>query len=478
MAANNKCQKAHHCNYHANIAYPLGKLKQFPKTISPVPKDGVIPNVIHQFSFQPENARPHRWMSTWQHKFCPATGFKYELWTWDRLKKDIGLFYCANLYNSSLMDESSLRMLALEVLESCGGYYIPLSTIFVGHETDPEAAAKIFGRGTGAMFESGSIVGSATHGCTAKILECYENGSADSTSSAQLPSSVVTDMKIGDDRAAFASFRYGSRHLGASRIYFASTDRGDAKAAASSSSAMIWAYDCQVPIFNLSSDAEVVSSINGADGRVVVITDSLFGAFSSLIDELAGVMYRFVEEETEWDYIVFNVEWETDSDGFEVYPCTSPFRSPTARYLGFIANKHVTKEVSTVNVEQVLAEYGSGKVFVASEKSRHTAKLASIYRTIPSIERACSWLAGYFPDFNRDSDEVHGDTLKGFRNGQIAFELQVDDEQRVMYRTWGSSGGIDCECKIQQGLNGLSVEWLRRYQDGQVMYETTGEFVH
>lgn len=189
------------------------------------------------------------------------------------------------------MDEDSLRMLALEVLESVGGYYVPLSTIFVGDETDPEAADKVFGGATSALFESGSIIGSPAHGCTAKILECYENGSAKPSSSAQLPSSVVTDMKIGDDKSAFASFKDGSRYLGASRIYFAPSDRGDPKAVASSSSAMIWAYDCQVPIFNLSSDAQVVSSINSAEGRVIVITDSLFGAFSSLIDELS---YNFV----------------------------------------------------------------------------------------------------------------------------------------------------------------------------------------
>ncbi|CAN8061701.1 unnamed protein product [Agarophyton chilense] len=475
VAANNKCRKAHQCKHHANLEYPLGKLRQFPSKHVPIFEDSVIPNIIHQFSFQPEHQRPKRWSGSWQQKFCPATKFKYELWTWDRLKKDIGLFYCANLYRKESMDNDSFKMLVLEVLEKYGGYYAPLTTVFTGDETDPEITEKIFGTGNGGFYERGSVFGAAPNTCALKILEWYNNGYAKASCSS-LPSTLVADMKIGDDKAAFAHFKDGSRFLGASRIYYFSPEQ-EQKSGLSASAAMVWAYDCQVPIFCLGSEEDTITSIREADGRVIVVTDSLFGAFSSVINELPGVMYRFENDRTDWEYIVFNVEWEADCDGFEVYSASCPFRSPTARYLGFIANSKTTKNLSSISIDEILGRFESGKVFVASEKSRHTAKLASIFRTMPSVENACQTLAGYYPSFERDQDEVHGNLFKGLRNGQVAFELQVDDEQRVMYRSWGSSGAIDIECKIQPGMNGLSVEWLRRYMDGHVMHETVGKFL-
>ncbi|KAI0563540.1 hypothetical protein FGB62_37g26 [Gracilaria domingensis] len=372
------------------------------------------------------------------------------------------------------MDNDSLRMLALEVLEKFGGYYVPLTTVFIGDENDPEVVEQVFGTGQGS-FHKGSMFGASPKTCASKILNWYNKGSAE-PSDRSLPSSLVADMRIGDDKAAFTSFKDGSRFLGASRIYYVSSGQ-EHKSNSSAAAAMVWAYDCQVPIFSFGSEEDTISSVNESDGRAIFITDSLFGAFSCVINELPGVMYRFDQDGTDWDFIVFNMEWEADSDGFEVYSASCPFRSPTARYLGFIANAHTTKDMSSISIDQILARFDSGKVYVASEKSRHTAKLASIFRTMPSIEYACQTLAGYFPSFARDHDEVHDNLLRGFRNGQVAFELQVDDEQRVMYRSWGHSGAIDCECKIQPGMNGVSVEFLRQYADGQVMHESAGKFL-
>lgn len=368
-------------------------------------------------------------------------------------------------------------MLALEVIQHYGGYYIPLTTTFAGNQNDPELAASLFGTEQQSFFKRGSIFGSVPSNCRKLIKDCYDSGAVEFRTEGALPPALVEDMNIGDEEAGFTAFKDGSRFLGAGRIFYAPRIEEDSKKAHSARAAMIWAYDCQVPVFNLESEDSVISCLNSTEGRAIVITNSLFGVFSSLVNELPGVMYRLDEEEKDWDYIVFNVEWEADKDGFDVYQAASPFRSPHARYLGFVANAKAATTVDSIDVEQILAQYESGRVFVASEKSKHSSKLDSIFRTMPLIDTAFQTLADHNPDFSRDYDEVHENLFKGFRHGQLAFELQVDEEQRVMFRSWASSGEIDCECRIQPSVNGIAIENLRRYQNGQVLYETSGEFL-
>lgn len=473
VARNNKCKKAHDCSHHANMDYPLGKLTQFPKGSPSIPKNAGIPKTIHQFSFQAESALPTRWTSTWSEQFCPANGFKYELWTWNRLKEEIGNFYCANLYQEGYMDAYSMKMLVLEVLQNRGGYYVPLTTVFVGEATDPEAVNRICGKSQYTTHQRGSVVGYALNTCVGRIKESYDSGEVIFGQDGDIaaPADVISDMCYGDEVASFAAFKNTSRFLGASEVYYTPTERATANAA------LLWAYDCQVPIFRYPTEGGVVSALNNSGKRAVVITDPEFGLYTSLVNEIPGVMYRLDQEGKDWDFIVLNVEWEVDEDGLAVYKATSPFRAPKARYLGFIANAHAAESVTSTNIETLLERHDTGQVFIASEKSMHTAKLANMFRAMPAISHACQTLADYEPNFYRDREEVMDNLLKGHRDGQIGFEMQVDDENRIMFRSWGDNGGIDCECKITPGMSGLTVEFLRIYHDQHVHYETSGAFV-
>lgn len=375
------------------------------------------------------------------------------------------------------MDSFCLQMLALEVLQSHGGYYVPLTTIFTGDENDVETSNAIFGSSTALQFGNGSIIGYPPGMCLEKIKECYDNGKVRYDVKTRLPKNVVSDMGFGDEVAAFAHFKSGSRFLGAGEMYDASDIEANSKLESAANAALIWAYDCQVPIFRYPSEQQVTSAIRTSKKRVVVITDDQIGLYPSLMNVLPGVMYRLDNElGQDWDFIVFNIEWEVDEEELAVYKACSPFKAPTARYLGFIANTEASQFIKSLSIENVLEQHGSGRVFVASEKSKHSAKLSSMLKSMPSIERAFQSLAGFTPSFERDDMEVQDNLLKGFRDGQIAFELQVDDEQRIMFRSW-YDGGINCECKILSGINGLSVEWLRYYEDHQLAYETSGTFV-
>ncbi|CDF33947.1 unnamed protein product [Chondrus crispus] len=477
VARNNKCKKAHDCNHHANIDYPLGKLKQFPAHVPPRATASEIPKVIHQFSFQGPDKLPERWTSTWSDNFCPANGFQYELWTWDKLKEEIGQFYCANLYAKDHMDAFSVNMLALEVLHRRGGYYVPLTTLFTGEATDPEAANLIFEQQDSATFGLGSIVGCATNSAAGKIKESYQNGYVTSDSHRDAPAHLVSDMRYGDEVASFASFKGTSRFLGASEMYYTPSPESDFGPMSTANSALLWAYDCQVPIFRIPEEKQMIPTLRESGKRAIVITSPEFGVHTSLVKEIPGVMYRLDQEGTEWDFIVINVEWEVDEDGLVVYKAASPFRSPKARYLGFIVNSHASDLVSSSNIETILERHDSGRVFVASEKSTHTSMTAKIFRAMPAITHACQTLAGYEPNFYRDRDEVMDNLLKGHRGDQIGFELQLDDQNRVMFRSWGENGGIDCECKVNPGMSGMAVEFLRIYHDQHVHFETSGAFV-
>lgn len=359
-------------------------------------------------------------------------------------------------------------MLALEIMDKFGGYYVPLTTVFTGKKKDAFHA-------DGPRFQSGSILGFAPGAALETLKKCYDTGQIVPSAYSPPSLSYVSDMGYSDAIAAFAQFKDGSRFLGAGEIYHVTDDKPDTGILSSANAALAWAYDCQVPVFRHSENA-ATAVIRESGKRVVVITDAMFAAFPSLINEIPGVMYRLDEEAKDWDFIVLNMEWEVDGEGLDVYAAASPFKAPTARYLGFIANTHASKDVISTNIETILERHGTGKVYVASEKSRHSAKVSSIYRTMALIEHACLTLANYTPNFTRDCDEVQDNLLKGLRGGQVGFELQVDDEQRVMFRSW-NKGSIDCECKVAAGVNGLSVEFLRCFEDGKVVHDIAGTVV-
>lgn len=476
VAENNRCRRAHHCSYHANTRYPLGKLKQFPESLALAEQSAAIPAVIHQFYFGPERAAPWRWMNTWRINFCPNKHFRYELWTWDRLEEEIGSFYCANLYERRHMDSFSIKMLALEVLANCGGYYVPLTTVFTECANSSNVVERLFGSGNCGAHQCGSIIGYAKGASIAKIKQSYDSGRAEFTNDASTlaPVALVTDMGYGDDIAAFAEFKETSRFLGANEIYYVPQLTSDLVEAANLHSVLLWAYDCQVPIFRCTEE-DAVRAVKKSGKRSIIITDSQFGLYRTLVDEIPGVMYRLEQEEENWDFIVLNVEWKVDEDGLAVYRACNACRAPTAHYLGFIVNNGTAEMVESTNVDRLLEQHSSGRVFVASMKSQHTERLASLYRALPTVSHAFKTLhEGFEPNFCRDYEEVMDNLFKGMRGHQVGFELQLDDQKRIMFRCWGDNGSINCECRIAPGIGGLFVEMLRVYEGQRVVCDRQG----
>lgn len=466
---NNRCRRAHDCSFHASIDYPLGKLCQFPDHIDEPSEDEPIPNVIHQFCFRGDEG-PVRWTRTWSDTFCQRFGFSYEAWTWDRLKTEIGSFYCANLYDPAKMDGFSARLLALEIINACGGYFVPLATMFVGDTCED---SDLFQNETG-IYRRGSVIGATAGACTSLIHSLYKRGSLkDGVQSPALPSYLVTDMRFSDAVAMTIDFPRGSRFLGAGEVHVMLSE-GGSSAFAMSSAALRWAYDCQVPVFlwfGCKASSVAADALRECSQRVVVLTDTAFVMLPQVATELPGALYRLDERGTAWDFMVFNSEWEADRDGFEEYVVTMPFRAPQAAYLGFVAQPGVMRHLAAAEVDKVLERFETGRVFVASLKSTQTRKASAAFAAVPLVERACRELTDFMPNFDRDVEEVEGGLVKGLRGGQVAFEIQAeDDEGRVMFRSW-DNGAIDCECKLLNGFDGVHVESLRCFRDGVVLHD-------
>lgn len=108
------------------------------------------------------------------------------------------------------------------------------------------------------------------------------------------------------------------------------------------------------------------------------------------------------------------------------------------------------------------------KLYVGVEKFEHNRDLSEIFSSIPAVQNAFSNLAGHQAPLEFDNYETHGTLLKGFKNGNLALEINADRERRIMYRAWNDDGGLNCEMKMQSSLSGDVVEWMRVYFAHQV----------
>lgn len=466
VSRNNKCKHAHGCSHHAGLNYAFGKLRQFPELPAVSEGPEAIPNTIHQIWLQ-DTPAPTRWMHTWEQDFCPSAGYQYELWTPTRLREQLAPLFCANLYANGRLDEHAMHLLALEILHVRGGYYVPLTTTF-----DKGAAS----RGQAASPTAAGVI--ATAGITAlhALKRAYDTG-LPAALDGSLPTHDVRAMRFSDTAVQMARFRRGSRFLGASSIEYAPAGMPDArKHRGGVAAALSWAYDCQVPLFR--GDAEsALRRIQNSDGRTVVVTDADFGLYSRLIDELPGILYRLDEQNTAWDFVVLNLEWLADADELAVYPASCGVLVPTSRYFGFVVNSGAGHLLDKLCVETVLRAFDCTAVTIASEKSPHGEQTAMVFRALPVLHDVCTRLADYVPDVARDYEETHGDVVKGFRDGQIAFELQVDEQGGVLFRSWRNCS-IDCECRFRPGVGGTDVEFLRCYDEGgRVLHDISAEHV-
>lgn len=463
------------CPYHSKKKdYPLGPLIPFPSDQSGSSRDPDTPKVIHQFRFT--DRAPTRWTSTWSEAFVNANpGWTYKSWNYDSLRK-LGGFFCSNMYppEGRHMDEDTILLLALEILYKQGGYYVPLSTTYNPAAGDASTCLPL----RGDIKSVDGIVGCppASPGALSAIRACYNTGKPSLPRSVSANGSIVR-QGFGDSIAAYASFPEGSRYLGASEIFFSSRTSAPRGAAGADISAMVFGYDCQVPCRMVST--EDLTAVRKCTTSAVFVTDAQMALYPNLFDVIPGFIYRAGNEFGHWDYIVVGMEWCAGRDGEDLFKACGPFRDEKMTYFAVICNDGnaaglpETFADSNAVTETVLGHFNNKNVLIGAVRFAETEEISSIYRSMPIVEHSFHKMCGHtIPSWDRDETEIHGRLLKGLRGGQLAFEISVDEEKRIMYRAFNPDGGLNCEAKINVGPAGRHVvEYGRVFFDHTIIFE-------
>jgi hypothetical protein len=479
---NNRCRRALDCPYHSKKTdYPLGAMLPFPKSAPGSSRDALVPNIIHQFRFNSRD-RPGRWISPWNDVFVKANpGWTHKLWTYESLKV-LGGFFCTNMYPPSgrQMDSDTIILLALEVLFKQGGYYVPLSTLYSGGAC-AEGKSGFPPNSTGdlAVYDSIICCPPRSAGALAAIKACYDKGKPRLPLSSSTGLSNITEQSYSDAITAYARFPEGSRFLGASELFF-STNTSSAKGATGAElSAMLFGYDSQVPCRTI--DSSSLALVRACRQQAAFIFDAQMALYPSMVDAIAGFIYKATQTCESWDYILVGMEWSAGVAEELFYKAIGPFRDQKVTYLALcISPGNATGlpesfEKSNDIAEHVLGHFDTKEVMVGVVRFADTEEVSSIYRAMPVVQSTFSQICNHdIPSWDRDETEIHGRLLKGLVGGQVSYEISADEENRIMYRAFNPDGGLNCEIKIIVGPAGRHlVDYARVFYDHAVVFEGT-----
>lgn len=382
------------------------------------------------------------------------------------------------------MDDETLALLAFEILCEEGGWIVPLSTLYVRSSVSPSVAAAPFPPSSllphDGLIVMGSIIGSVAGGkavldalwayfdtgkCKTHLLDALETPSS--------PASTVLDMQVSDSITSYTAFADGSRFLGAEKVFLWSESNIDQHTVAQ---VLLFAYDCQAPF-----QASVGSSLDALreTEESFVMFSPAIALYPQVMDAIPGFIHNAKEADPNWDYVLISLQWETGEDAEVLTRVASTQRGDGPQNLGVIVNagraSALPQNVSCLDeiVDAVLELHHTKNVYLGTVRHAHVKEVSVIFAAMPVIAQVFMKIAGHeIPSFERDETETHGNLLKGLRGGQLAFEISVDDERRIMYRAFNDDGGMNCECKIKQGLNGRHVvDHARVFFDSAIIYE-------
>lgn len=487
---NNRCRRALECPHHQKKTdYPLGAIRPFPAD-APAKSSAPMTRIIHQFRLS-DAAPPARWVASWD-AFCAENdGFEHKIWTHESLA-EVGEFFCANMYPAKAgrsMDEDTILLLALEILYKQGGYYVPLSTLYTGDSPSSKLGARkavddIHGLpvpSSGEVLRVGSMLASRAtgEGALAAIRACYDTGKPRLPPSNDARTSGIVNQGYGDDLVAYSSFAEKSQFLGAAEILFSTKTASPRGASGAEQSAIAFAYQCQTPLSPVSYGS--LSSVReaGTDVRTLFVTDAQMALYPGLFEAVPGFIYDAEQMEPDWSYILIAMEWETGVDEQVVCCAESKSRSDAATHVAVILREGKKSQLppsfegSDAIADWYLGKQGEEVVMFASVRFAHSEEVSALYRAMPVVASVFNTICGYsIPLWDRDETEIHGSLLKGFFGGQMAFELAVDQERRIMYRAFSPTGGLNCEIKINQGVGGRHVvDYARVFADHEVVFE-------
>lgn len=487
---NNRCRRALDCPYHkSKTDYPLGAIRPFPADM-PSQSSASMPRIIHQFCLS-DAAPPERWLASWD-AFCRTNeGFGHKVWTHENLA-ELGGFFCANMYppkGGRPMDEETILLLALEVLYKQGGYYVPLSFI---HLVDSGKGERGYGSGNPEMtglpeptgdevLRIGAIVGSrrGSRGALTAIKAFYDGGKTKLPPANDTRIPGILAQGCGDDIVAYASFAKKSQFLGAAEIMFCTETSSPRGAAGADQAAIAFAYQCQTPLMCVRYGSLEAVREHKRDVRTLFVTDAQMALYPVLFEAVPGFIYDAEQAEPDWKFILVSMEWETGVDEHVVYRANGSGLSGNSTCVAVILREGTKRllppsfDSSQAIADWCIARRDTDVVMCGVARFAHTEEVSAVYRAMPVVASVFQSICGHsIPSWDSDEREIHGSLLKGLVGGQMAFELAVDQEKRIMYRAFNPTGGLNCEIKINQGAGGRHVvEHARVFEDHQVVFE-------
>jgi len=464
----------------------MGPIVPFPEDEDSCEIKGDIPKVIHQVCFSKD--RPTRWIDTWKVNFCGANpGWKHRLWTYEDLRNEKEGYFCSHLYPDQHrhFDEDTLKMLMLEILYKHGGYYVPLTSIYDESSAD-NAGEKVFPpveKKNGALAGSnGGIVGSIKNGlaCMKMIKSTYSLGKMPKIhQSSTTTSTDVKPMDIADSTTAYLAYPTGSRYLGVSKVIVSNDTAADL------ASTIVYAYDAQVPIRICKTNDELLAAvIENSDESAVVLTDcgSNITRNPHVMDSIAGLIYQTEQTNKDWNYLTLSIQWNTGCSDHEIRAVNDAALPEELHCFGVVLNAGNSaddlvgsNDGNSHIIERILSMHSDKRVYSGIVKFTHDKCMSALYSSMPVVSEVFSKIANHtIPPWDcADEREMHGRLMKGTRNGgQLAFELNVDDNNNIFYRAFNDDGALNCEIRINQGLAGKHVvEHARVYYDHTIVYE-------
>lgn len=375
------------------------------------------------------------------------------------------------------MDRDTILLLAAEIVYKHGGYYVPLSCLYSPAEEPVDGCGL---PETRELARWNSVIAAPKQStATLRFIKKYYD-----TGILELPFSIISSnanvvsQGFDDSVVAYVDFPTGSRFLGASEIYFSAKKVSTQRSCGCIHSALTLAYDFQVPIRSVDDGDLTGLHASTQDLRKILVTDADVALLPNLFDTIPGFIHRAGQDANDWDFILIGVEWDCGVNEEALHRSTSHIRGNPSFFAVVLNNfsaRYLPESFDSGSevVDSVLRLSDQARVMTGVVRFAESEKATSLYQSMSVVASVFQRICGHtIPPWHCDHREFQGNLLKGTRQGQLAYELCVDDERRVMYRAFNDNGGLNCEIKLNQGMGGRHVvDYARVFYDHAVVFD-------
>lgn len=214
------------------------------------------------------------------------------------------------------------------------------------------------------------------------------------------------------------------------------------------------------------------------EGTAMFLVDGEMVQLVELRHQVAGFMNRVRHHP--WDVLMLGMEWSTGADEVVLFNVPPGGRPRHCNCVALIVNVAGTKKMQVLRptLQRCITSTGfdptplfnaAGQLnlWFAAQKYPGTLEEARIWKSMPQVRQAFQQLAKHEPPLQCESFEVHGNLLKGQQDGRMVFEMVLEPNGGIMFRSWNDDNSPNCEMKSAPGR----VEWMKVFYNHQIVFE-------